>query len=172
MSIKSKLPTGIYINNEYTLKVKQNSKSIQSLKDKSKMDDDQLTINGIKYGLSDISQLLAEVAAYKAAQCENENHLAFHGELSPYSNFHQSLFTINNHEYHSAEHWIQFQKVMMFGDSLTANQILNCITPYEAKCLGYQVNGLIPNSGEMTDMISAWRESKINFSKIPHCSTC
>ena len=92
------------------LKSNRIAKSIQSLKDKSKMDDGQLIINGIKYGLSDISKLPTEVAAYKAAQCENENHLAFHGELSPYSNFHQSLFTINNHEYHSAEHWIQFQQ--------------------------------------------------------------
>ena len=30
---------------------------------------------------------------------------------------------------------------MLFGDSFSANQILTCSTPYEAKHLGYQING-------------------------------
>ena len=43
--------------------------------------------------------------------------------------------------YHSSEQWIQFQNVMLFGDSLTANQILSCNTLYEAKHLSYNING-------------------------------
>ena len=52
-----------------------------------------------------------------------------------------SEFIINNHTYHCLEQWIQFQKAMLFGDSFTANQILTCDTPFEAKQLGYNVNG-------------------------------
>ena len=98
-------------------------------------------INRVNYGIQDIPRLPPELATYKAAQKEEENYIAFHGELSPNSNLHRCKFTVNNHTNHSSEQWIQFQKVMLFGDSFTANQILTCSTPYEAKHLGYQING-------------------------------
>ena len=34
---------------------------------------------------------------------------------------------------------------MLFGNSFTAKQILTCSTPYEAKCLEYQINGFDAN---------------------------
>ena len=39
-------------------------------------------------------------------------------------------------------HWIQFQKVLLFGDSATAHKILQCDSPYEVIKLGYGVQGL------------------------------
>ena len=88
-----------------------------------------------------IHKLPTEIVVYKAAQKEDNKYITFHGELSPYSNFHHSRFPVNNHMYHSSEQWIQFQKAMLFGDSLTANQILSCNTPYETKHLSYNING-------------------------------
>ena len=84
-------------------------KSLPNYRDKCKIEGDPLVIHGANYGVNDIYKLPAEIAAYKAAQKEDENYIAFHGELSPFSNFHQSKFTINNHTYHLAEHWIQFK---------------------------------------------------------------
>ena len=81
---------------------------------------------------------------YKAAQEEDEEFIAFQGELSPYSNFHCAKFIIDNHTYHSSEQWIQFKKAMLFGDMFTANQILTTSMPFEAKRLGYQINGFNP----------------------------
>ena len=40
------------------------------------------------------------------------------------------------------EHWVQFQKVLLFGDSATVDKIIQCDLPYEAKKLGYSVQGL------------------------------
>ena len=150
MAIKNKLPHGIYINNEYSMHVKQIrdslrpilrlAKSIPAYKEKSKLESNHLVINGIRYGMEDLCKLPSDLAPFKAAQKEDESYIAFHGEMSPYSNFHRSPFTLNNHQFHSAEQWIQYQKAMLFGDSFTANQILACSTPFEAKRLGYQVN--------------------------------
>ena len=154
MSIKTKLPQGIYINNEYPIQVKRArdalhpilhlAKSIPSYCDKSKIEGDHLVINSIKYGIQDIHNLPPELAGYKAAQEEDKEFIAFQGELSPYSNFHHAKFIIDNHTYHSSEQWIQFKKAMMFGDTFTANQILTTNTPFEAKRLGYQINRFDP----------------------------
>ena len=118
MGIKTKLPQGIYMNNEYPIHVKRArdtlcsilclAKSLPSYCDKSKIEGDHLVINGIKYGLQDLHNLPAELAGYKAAQEEDEEFIAFQGELSPYSNFHHAKFVIDNHTYHSSEQWIQF----------------------------------------------------------------
>ena len=154
MSIKTKLPQGLYINNEYPIQVKRARdtlhlilrlvKSIPSYRDKSKIEGDHLVINGIKYRIQDIHSLSPELAGYKAAQEEDEEFIAFQGELSPYSNFHHAKFIIDNHTCHSSEQWIQFKKAMLFRDTFTANQILTTTTPFEAKRLGYQINGFDP----------------------------
>ena len=42
----------------------------------------------------------------------------------------------------SAEQWIQYQKALTFGDSYTANLILQSETPMECKKLSYKINGV------------------------------
>ena len=116
MGIKSKLPQGIYVKSEYPIHIKRArntlwlilryAESLPSYRDKSKIEGDHLVINRTNYRVNDIHKLLPDKAAYKAAQKEDEHHIAFHGELSPCSNFHRSKFTINNHTYHSSEQWI------------------------------------------------------------------
>ena len=118
------------------------------------MEGDHLVINGTTYSLQDIGKLPQALSGYKAAQKEDDHTITFMGELSPYSNFHKSKFTFNSHTYHSSEQWIQFQKAMLFGDSFTANQILTCDTPLEAKWLGYNVNGFDAHR---------WREDGYNI---------
>ena len=103
--------------------------------------DDSLILNGSKYTIDNIHSLPEEVAAYKAAQKSNDTHIAFHSEFTPYSNFHPCQFTVNHHIFHCSEQFIQYQKALMFGDSATANEILKCETTFDAKRLGYKVNG-------------------------------
>ena len=117
MGTKSKLPQGIYINNEYPIHVKRARdklhpilryvKSLPNYRDKSKIEGDHLVINGVNYGIQDIDKLPSDILAYKSAQKENDHCIAFH-----HSNFHHSKFMINNSTYHSAEQWIQFQKAI------------------------------------------------------------
>ena len=89
-----------------------------------------------------IPNLPLDLAAYKAAEKSNDSHLVFSGDLSPYSNLHRSPFILNGQNFHSAEQWIQYQKALMFGDSFTANQILQSETPMECKRLSYKINGV------------------------------
>ena len=119
-------------------------KSIPSYHDKSKIEGDHLVINGVNYGIQDIYNLPPELACYKVAQEEDDEFIAFQGELSPYSNFHRAKFVIDNHTSHSSEQWIQYKKAMLFGDTFTANQILTTSTPLEAIRLGYQIDGFDP----------------------------
>ena len=151
MSIKNKLPSGIYINNEYPLHVKRIRDTLRPIirlakndphyKEKSKLEGDHLVINGTNFGICDLDKLPSDLAPYKAAQKEDSCHIAFHGELGPYSNFHRSSFILKDQQFHSAEQWIQYQKALLIGDSFTANQILATTMPYESKRLGYHVNG-------------------------------
>ena len=106
------------------------------------MSSDRLVINGINYTVNDLHNLHEDLAPYKAAQQENHEYIAFHGEHSPWSNFHPSPFVIDGQCYHSAEQWIQFSKAMLFGDSSTANKILQADSPHECKHLSYQINGV------------------------------
>ena len=94
------------MNHEYLPHVKKNwdclqpilhlAKSIPSLKDKCKMVDDSLIINGSKYTIEDIPSLPEEITACKATQKSNDTHLAFHGKFSPYINFHLSVLASIN----------------------------------------------------------------------------
>ena len=67
-------------------------------------------INGTNFGISDLNKLPSDLAQYKATQKEDNSHIAFHGELNPYSNFHRSNFVLRDHQFHSMEQWIQYQK--------------------------------------------------------------
>ena len=130
-------------NEEYPLHVKHNrdrlcpilklAKSIPQYREKSRLEEDQLVINGICYGVDDISNLPNNLAAYHAAEKSNDTHIVFAGELSPYSNFHPSTFIINGQKFHSGEQWVQYKKALTFGDSFIANKILNSETAIECK---------------------------------------
>ena len=107
---------------------------------KSKLQGDKLIINSTLYSVDGIPNLSIELAAYKVAEKSYNSHIAFASELSPYSNFHISAFTINNQHFLSSEQLIQHQKALMFRDSFIANKILQTETPIEYKRLSYQIN--------------------------------
>ena len=104
-------------------------------RDKCKLSGDQLIINGNSYTVEEMHKLPHNLAPYLAMQKENVECIVFHGELSPWSNFHRS-----RQEYHSAKQWIQFQKAMLFVDSNIANQILRSSTPRECKQLSHYIH--------------------------------
>ena len=74
--------------------------------------------------IHELHKLPEDLAPYKAAQRENSEYIAFHGEHSPWSYFHLSPFIIEGQRYHSTEQWIQYNKAMHFGESNIANKIL------------------------------------------------
>ena len=111
-----------------------------SYKDKCRIQGDKLVVDGVKYTMDNIGDLLAEIAAYKADEKSNDSHVVFHGELSPYSNFHPGKFSLDGLEYPTVEHYIQYQKALYFGDSVTASSILKSTTALDAKRLSYKID--------------------------------
>ena len=118
------------------------AKILPQCREKSRLQGEKLVINGTHYGVKDIRRLPPDLAAYKATQKSNTSSIVFHGELSPYSNFHSATFVIDGEKFPTSEHYIQYNKTMLFGDTYTANTILKADTPYEAKKLSYQINGM------------------------------
>ena len=122
LTLKCYMPSGIYVDNEYPPHVKRNrdrlrpilqvAKKNPNYRDKSKLENDKLVINGTRYTLNDIHKLPEDLSAYKAAERQNEECLAFHGEFSPLSNFHPSPFKISNQRFHCMEQYIQYKKAM------------------------------------------------------------
>ena len=102
MQSKKNLPKGVYVNEEYPVSMKRNrdilrpilrlTKTLLAFQEKSKLQGDKLVINGLSYTVDDLAQLLLEFAAYKTTQKSDANTLVFHGDLSPYSNFHNAPF--------------------------------------------------------------------------------
>ena len=149
---KRQLPSGIFANEEFPLHIKCNrdhlrpifhlAKSLPQYCDKCKMVNDKLIVNSTSCKVEDIPNLPPDLSAYKATEKSKDTHIVFTGDLSPYSNLHVSPFTVNSQCFHSSEQWIQHQKALTFGDSFTANLILQTQTPMECKKLSYRINGV------------------------------
>ena len=147
---KRNLPPSLYMNEEFPIQIKKARNRLRPLfkmvksnpkyKDKCKMSGDKLVIDGIKYSMDNLADLPPDLAAYQAAEKSNESTLVFHGELLLYSNFYPSPFRVNGILFKTAEHFIQYQKALLFGDSVTANQILRSDAAIDAKCLSYNIN--------------------------------
>ena len=139
---KRNLPNGIFINEEFPPHMIRNwdilrpilklVKSLPQYREKSKLQGEKLVINGTHYGVKDLGGLPPDLAAYKAAQKSDTLLIVFHGELSPYSNFHNATFVVDGEKFSTSEHYIQYQKAMLFGDTYTANAILKADIPFEA----------------------------------------
>ena len=124
LSSKQKLPSSIFANEELPLHIKKRrdrllpiyhlAKSLPEYRDKCRLTRDKLVINGTSYRIEDISKLPSDLAAYKSSEKSNDTHIVFAGELSLYSNFHLSPFTINGQSFHSSEQWVQYQKALTF----------------------------------------------------------
>ena len=76
-----------------------------------------------------------------AASCErvDQSKIAFLGSLSPYSNFFQCSFRVNNILYNSAEQYIQSEKAAIFDDDYLHSRIMAEDNPYKIKKLGNKV---------------------------------
>ena len=145
---------GVYVNEEFPFEIKRNrdtlrpilklAKSLPDYRDKSKLVDDRLIINGTIYTVHNLHQLPNELAPYKATQKVNDTTIGFSGELSPWSNLHRSPFEMNGIKFTTAEQWIQYTKSILFGDTSTSDQILNSENAMEAKWLGYKIHGYDP----------------------------
>ena len=146
---KSWLPRGVYIDREYTQEegnkhpILKLARSIEKYQGKCKLKDDRLVILGTTYTVDDLHKLPNDLSGFHASSKTDTNNtvIAFFGELSPFSNFHQSPFQLKGQEYHCSEQFIQEQKALLFNDTRTAESIMISTTALEYKEKGKEIKG-------------------------------
>ncbi|WP_366871195.1 NADAR family protein [Flavobacterium sp.] len=57
-----------------------------------------------------------------------------------FSQWYDSPFSVNNHTYLTAEHWMMAQKALLFNDQNSHDNILNAVKAGEVKEIGRQIN--------------------------------
>ena len=147
---KRNLPVGIYVNEEFPIHIKQARDKLRPIlrmikanphyKDKCRIKGDKLIVNGISYTVDTLNELPAEISATKAVEKRDNNSIVFHGELSPFSNFYPGRFQYEGKYFETAEHYIQYRKALLSGDSVMANRILQCKTAMDAKKMSYKID--------------------------------
>ena len=60
---------------------------------------------------------------------------------SCFSQWYESSFNVSGNTYKTAEHFMMYEKAMLFGDSIAAKRILVASNPGEAKAIGREVVG-------------------------------
>lgn len=68
------------------------------------------------------------------------NHVLF-WRSGAYSNFYPCIFELDGHVFPSSEHALMHCKAMLFGDTVSADKILQAKNPMAAKQLGRKVSG-------------------------------
>ena len=108
-------------------------KTNPNYKDKCQIKGDKLIVNGINYTVDTLNELPVEISATKAAEKRDSDSIVLHGELIPFSNFYPSRFQHEGTCFETAEHYIQYRKALLSGNSVMANRILQCKTVLDAK---------------------------------------
>ena len=150
------LSRGIYINGEYNEETENARKLLRPIlkatkqyseyKNNSRLDGDNLVINGRCYGKNNLHQLPEKLKPLKVSTKENPDTLGFFGELCLFSNFYRSEFIWNWHIYHSSEQYIQHQKAKYCRDTAAANDIMSCKTALQCKCIARNIENYNPDN--------------------------
>ena len=145
LKVKSKLPSGVYINedlpNEWVecrkllRPMMKESLKLEHYKGKVKLQQDKLIINNISYNVDTLHELPKDIMAESSCQKGSDKTIAFFGPHSIYSNMYQSQFVADYVYYGPNEHYIQAKKTELFNDDVQVAKIHNANSPFEAKRL-------------------------------------
>ena len=142
---KRKLNKGVYLDKEYPQDIERKCKTLRPIlkaardkakyKRKSRMEDDKIIIKGKPYSVDNLDELPQDLEIFKITSKENNDTVAFFGELNPLSNFHPAKFNLGEISYHCSEQFIQHTKALYFNDSAAADRIMNTTTAKECKSI-------------------------------------
>ena len=140
---KRKLPQGIYVEREYSKTTEKERRLLRPVlkaarkmtkyHKKCRMEGPHVVLDGTHYYRENIHTLPPELAADKVTSEENNEIIAFFGELHPLSNFHQWKFEYEGESFHSSEQLIQLKKAEFFGDDIARERILNSTDAQDSK---------------------------------------
>ena len=140
---RKKLPKGVFVDKEYSKATERErrllrpiikaARRLENYKGLCRLDGSQLVIDGKCYNRENLHTLPDDLDSTKLCSKTNEEVLAFFGELHPFSNFHQSSFSLEGNIFHSSEQYIQWKKACFFGDIAAQENLLNSEDALECK---------------------------------------
>ena len=144
---KRKLNKGMYLDKEYPQDVERKRKILRPIlkaardkakyKRRSRMEDDKVIIKGKPYSTDNLDELPSDLEIFKITSKESKDVIAFFGYRL--SNFHPATFTIEEYSYHCSEQFIQHTKALYFGDTESADKIMNTSTAQECKSISMNI---------------------------------
>ena len=148
---KKELATGTYVDREYWAKTERRRRLLRPILKAArrlpeytglcKLDADVLVLNRKRFNIQNTDKLPEKLNPSKITSKTDNNIHGFFGELHPLSNFHPAPFFLDGKQFNSSEHYIQYQKALIFDDTTTAYRILVADTLLECKKLGYEISG-------------------------------
>ena len=148
---KKKLPTDIYVNEDFPIEIRQRRRvlrpilkkalSLSRYKGKVKLKFDKLIVNGIPYSMGNLRDLPKDLCPSDNCQEENDDYIGFLGLHSPFSNFYQCSFKLNNVSYSNVEQVIQADKATSCNDDRAKFKIMSTKNPFEMKRIGRNLQG-------------------------------
>lgn len=86
----------------------------------------------------------------------------FYSSESPFSQWYRSRFKVNGIEYSCTEQYMMYQKALYFGDTETAQKVLQATNPRDQKMLGRKVKNF---SDERWKRVCEWIVYEGNLAK-------
>ena len=112
---------------------------------KARLQRDKLLLNGKLYSVDELNKLPAHLRPDNLMTVTKENMTAFFSQHSKLSNHYPCVFTLDGVTYRSVEQCLMHKKATLFNDTQTANAILRCHDPADAKTLGKSVHNFKPD---------------------------
>lgn len=101
----------------------------------AKIKDYTLLLHGDTYSPDDLERLPPPLRPSTLATPRSATAVAFFSKDSELSNHYRSNFTIEDHLFHSMEHYLAFKKAQLTGQQATINKALKVKDPVEAKAV-------------------------------------
>ena len=124
-----------------------------------------MVINGRYFSRDNLDQLPEKIKLHNTRTKMTENAVGFQGKLSPLSNMHKCTIVMDGIKHKSAEHTIQYKKVMLEDLKDLAQKIWDTDCPYTAKIMGDAVTIPIWNDVGVDTVADVMREK---YKQNPH----
>ena len=98
-----------------------------------------VVLNGRYYNRENLNQLPDEIKLSTTKTREDEHTVGFQGKHAPLSNMYPCKIVVDGKDHKSAEHYIQYTKVMLVNLTELAQKISDTPCPYTAKSIGGSV---------------------------------
>lgn len=105
------------------------------------MSGNKVIINGESFAIDELDLIPCEILHAAKQEKKVDNCLAFRGEDSIFSNFHEAEIVIGGERFNSVEQYFNYCKAVEHGYAILAKKIINKANPRDQKHLGDPCEG-------------------------------